>query len=105
MKDKLRTPRRLWQFIIGEGCPTRDKDPQNNNERLTRQQYRQQHTTVSNDSEDEQQPFRSRVDQKIEQEQLTNEQKMQRLRKRLNIAIISLVVAIIIVYLILFFVK
>ena len=76
-----------------------DKDPQNNNERLTRQQYRQQHTTVSNDSEDEQQPFRSRVDQKIEQEQLTNEQKMQRLRKRLNIAIISLVVAIIIVYL------
>lgn len=60
-----------------------DKDPQNNNERLTRQQYRQQHTTVSNDSEDEQQPFRSRVDQKIEQEQLTNEQKMQRLRKRL----------------------
>lgn len=30
---------------------------------------------------------------------------MQRLRKRLNIAIISLVVAIIIVYLILFFVK
>ena len=82
-----------------------DKDPQNNNERLTRQQYRQQHTTVSNDSEDEQQPFRSRVDQKIEQEQLTNEQKMQRLRKRLNIAIISLVVAIIIVYLILFFGK
>lgn len=82
-----------------------DKDPQNNNEWLTRQQYRQQHTTVSNDSEDEQQPFRSRVDQKIEQEQLTNEQKMQRLRKRLNIAIISLVVAIIIVYLILFFVK
>ena len=82
-----------------------DKDPQNNNERLTRQQYRQQHTTVSNDSEDEQQPFRSRVDQKIEQEQLTNEQKMQLLRKRLNIAIISLVVAIIIVYLILFFVK
>ncbi|MFC2671941.1 hypothetical protein [Limosilactobacillus vaginalis] len=82
-----------------------DKDPQNNNERLTRQQYRQQHTTVSNDSEDEQQPFRSRVDQKIEQEQLTNEQKMQRLRKWLNIAIISLVVAIIIVYLILFFVK
>ena len=82
-----------------------DKDPQNNNERLTRQQYRQQHTTVSNDSEDEQQPFRSRVDQKIEQEQLTNEQKMQRLRKRLNIAIISLVVAIISVYLILFFVK
>ena len=82
-----------------------DKDPQNNNERLTRQQYRQQHTTVSNDSEDEQQPFRSRVDQKIEQEQLTNEQKMQRLRKRLNIAIISLGVAIIIVYLILFFVK
>ena len=82
-----------------------DKDPQNNNERLTRQQYRQQHTTVSNDSEDEQRPFRSRVDQKIEQEQLTNEQKMQRLRKRLNIAIISLVVAIIIVYLILFFVK
>ncbi|MGM9909782.1 MAG: hypothetical protein ACI31O_08120 [Limosilactobacillus vaginalis] len=82
-----------------------DKDPQNNNERLTRQQYRQQHTTVSNDSEDEQQPFRSRVDQKIEQEQLTNGQKMQRLRKRLNIAIISLVVAIIIVYLILFFVK
>lgn len=82
-----------------------DKDPQNNNERLTRQQYRQQHTTVSNDSEDEQQPFRSRVDQKIEQEQLTNEQKMQRLRKRLNIAIINLVVAIIIVYLILFFVK
>ena len=82
-----------------------DKDPQNNNERLTRQQYRKQHTTVYNDSEDEQQPFRSRVDQKIEQEQLTNEQKMQRLRKRLNIAIISLVVAIIIVYLILFFVK
>ena len=82
-----------------------DKDPQNNNERLPRQQYLQQHTTVSNDSEDEQQPFRSRVDQKIEQEQLTNEQKMQRLRKRLNIAIISLVVAIIIVYLILFFVK
>ncbi|WP_240411427.1 hypothetical protein [Limosilactobacillus vaginalis] len=82
-----------------------DKDPQNNNERLTRQQYRQQHTTVSNDSEDEQQPFRSRVDQKIEQEQLTSGQKMQRLRKRLNIAIISLVVAIIIVYLILFFVK
>ena len=82
-----------------------DKDPQNNNERLTRQQYRQQHTTVSNDSEVVDQPFRSRVDQKIEQEQLTNEQKMQRLRKRLNIAIISLVVAIIIVYLILFFVK
>ena len=82
-----------------------DKDPQNNNERLTRQQYRQQHTTVSNDSEDEQQPFRSRVDQKIEQEQLTNEQKMHRLRKWINIAIISLVVAIIIVYLILFFVK
>ena len=82
-----------------------DKDPQNNNERLTRQQYSQQHTTFSIDSEDEQQPLRARVEQNIEQEQLTNEQKMQRLRKRLNIAIISLVVAIIIVYLILFFVK
>ena len=82
-----------------------DKDPQNNIERLTRQQYRQQQTTGSNDGEEEQQLSRSRADQKIEQEQLISEQKMQRLRKRLNIAIISLVVAIIIVYLILFFVK
>ena len=82
-----------------------DKDPQNNNERLTRQQYRQQQTTGSNDGEEEQQLSRSRADQKIEQEQITSEQKIQRLRKRLNIAIISLVVAIIIVYLILFFVK
>ena len=80
----------MRNLLLARDDQPMDKDPQNNNERLTRQQYRQQHTTVSNDSEDEQQPFRSRVDQKIEQEQLTNEQKMQRLRKRLNIAIIKL---------------
>lgn len=81
-----------------------DKDPQNNGERLTRQQYRQQQA-VSNDSAEKRQFSRTRTDQEIEQEQLTSEQKMHRLRKRLNIAIVSLVVAIVIVYLILFLIK
>ncbi|WP_318241057.1 hypothetical protein [Limosilactobacillus avistercoris] len=83
-----------------------DKDPQNSNsERMTRQQYRQQST--GDGSEEGRQSFtsQSRTAQKIEQEQLTSEQKMYRLRRRLNIAIIALVIAIIIVYLILFFVK
>ncbi|MCI1975670.1 MAG: hypothetical protein LKJ51_07115 [Limosilactobacillus sp.] len=83
-----------------------DKDPQSsNNERMTRQQYRQQQARPD-ETEEPRQPFsESRAAQKIEEEQLTSEQKMNRLRKRLNIAIISLVVAIVIVYLILFFVK
>lgn len=83
-----------------------NNEPQNDNgeERLTRQQYRQQQTS-SDDERREQSFSRSRAEQKIEQEQLTSEQKMHRLRKRLNIAIVALIAAIIVVYLILFFVK
>lgn len=89
-----------------------DKNPQNETEsRMTRQQYRQQSNDFGSLRErerdgEQRQPFsKSRAAQRNEQEQLSSEEKTQRLKRKLNIAIVGLIIAIIIVYLILFFVK
>jgi uncharacterized membrane protein YvbJ len=89
-----------------------DKNPQNETEsRMTRRQYRQQSndfgSSLGNEENgDQRQPFSgSRAAQRNEQEQLSSEEKTQRLKRKLNIAIVGLIIAIIIVYLILFFVK
>lgn len=78
---------------------------------MTRQQYRQQSNDFGSLRErerdgEQRQPFsKSRAAQRNEQEQLSSEEKTQQLKRRLNIAIVGLIIAIIIVYLILFFVK
>lgn len=88
-----------------------DKRSQSDESRMTRQQYRQQAANTQDElihrrSQQGVEPeMESRTAQKIESEQLTSEEKMNRLKKRLNVVIGCVVVAIVIVYLILFLVK
>lgn len=69
---------------------------------VSRQQYRQQQAE-HRQAVPEDQPQR-RQDLADERTGLSREEKINRLKRRLNIAIVALIVAIIVVYLILFYV-
>ncbi|MEY8441934.1 hypothetical protein AALA17_04640 [Lactobacillaceae bacterium 24-114] len=72
--------------------------------RLTRQQYRQQNSReTEKKTPDVNEPLQRSAARRNE-ENSTTEQKIARLKKRLNIAILVLLAAIIVVYLILFLV-
>ncbi|MFR0610162.1 hypothetical protein ACLUWI_06785 [Limosilactobacillus mucosae] len=87
------------------------KNQQIDPEKMTRQQYRewqkqqhQENTEPPLDNISEPEPLQPRQTVKKAQAQLLAEEKTARLKRRLNWAILGLSLAIIIVYLILFFV-